>query len=517
MKLLTYIFVLSVFLLNSQTAPTIEWDKTIGGNIEDNFTKLKALNNGFIIGGYSRSNISGDKTEDTNGSWDFWVVKLDEAGNIEWQNTIGGASAEDSFTMSTTNDNGFIIGGISASSISGDKTEDSNNGDYWVLKLDNLGNIEWQNTIGGSNVDELNSVSQTSDGGYILGGSSNSPISFDKTEASHGMRDYWVVKLNSSGAIVWQNTIGGDNNDILRSIEETNDGGFILGGTSSSSISGDKSENSVGADYWVVKLNSSGNIVWQNTISGNLDDSLLVAIKTSDNGYILGGSSNSGIANDKTEETNGSLDFWVVKLDANGNIAWQNTIGGSGYDELGSIIETNDGSFVLGGLSNSNISGDKTENSKGAFDFWLIKINQTGDLTWQKTIGGNADDGLYSVDQTSDNGFILGGISNSNTSSDKTENSRGSFDYWVLKLTPESLSLNEYNLAEDNFIYPNPTKDKIYFKKKIKFEVVNQLGKRVHSGNNNEFDLNNLNSGVYFIRFSDNDGKTNITKKIIKN
>ncbi len=210
--------------------------------------------------------------------------------------------------------------------------------------------IYWQKTIGGNVGDVLRSIQQTNDGGYILGGNSWSGISGNKTESGLGGDDYWVVKLDSSGYIQWQNTIGGDTTDILNSIQQTLDGGYILGGYSKSNSSWDKTEDSKGAyDYWVVKLDSSGNIQWQNTIGGDSSDVLSSIQQTLDGGYILGGSSESNSSGDKTENILGGADYWVVKLDSFGNIQWQNTIGGNNLDELTSIQQTTDGGYILGG------------------------------------------------------------------------------------------------------------------------------------------------------------------------
>ena len=210
--------------------------------------------------------------------------------------------------------------------------------------------IEWQNTIGGNNADKLRSLIQTSDGGYLLGGYSASGISGDKTEASLIYFDYWIVKLDAFGSIEWQNTIGGSNEDVLNSVIQTTDGGYLLGGYSESGISGDKTEAWLGgADYWVVKLDDTGNIEWQNTIGGSNTDIIYSVIQTLDGGYLLGGYSSSGISVDKTEANLGGADYWVVKLDATGNIEWQNTIGGSSFDYLYSVIQTSDGGYLLGG------------------------------------------------------------------------------------------------------------------------------------------------------------------------
>ena len=190
----------------------------------------------------------------------------------------------------------------------------------------------------------------------------------------------------------------------------------------------------------MVKLSGSGNIQWQNTIGGNGYDDLESVIQSSDGGYLLGSFSDSGISGDKSEASQGGYDYWVVKLDGFGNLKWQNTIGGSSDDNLYSIIRTFDGGYLLGGYSNSGISGDKTEATQGYTDFWVIMLDGSGNTMWQNAIGGNSDDFLRSVFQTNDGGYLLGGTSYSGISGDKTEASQGSHDYWVVKLSAESAS-----------------------------------------------------------------------------
>jgi hypothetical protein len=442
-------------------APEIVWQNTIGGSGNDNLYSMQQTNDGgYILGGSSWSLISGDKTETSWGGEDYWVVKLNSSGAIEWQNTIGGNGDDRLLSIQQTIDGGYILGGYSLSGISGDKTEASiGDGDYWVVKLNSSGSIEWQNTIGGGKYDYLVSLCQTTDGGYILGGASTSGISGDKTEARMGpigTYDYWVVKLNGSGAIEWQNTIGGSSNDWMRSIKQTSDGGYILGGYSDSGISGDKTEALIGAtyygDYWIVKINSSGAIEWQNTIGGSDDDLLFTLQQTIDGGYILGGYSLSGISGDKTETSWGGNDYWVVKLNSSGTIEWQNTIGGSEDDLLSTLQQTIDEGYILGGYSLSGISGDKTESSLGSEDYWVLKLNSSGVIEWQNTIGGNSNDLMYfSLEQTTDGGYILGGESSSGISGDKTEASQGSLDYWVVKLEPDCTPTAEIcNTLDDN-------------------------------------------------------------------
>jgi hypothetical protein len=446
------------FLFTTSTifAQEIEWQNTIGGNYNDQLYSIKqTFDGGYILGGYSNTNISGDKTEVTIGSDDYWVVKTDALGNIQWQNNIGGNSEDWLRTIDLTSDGGYIMGGWSRSNISGDKTQNSKGSDdYWIVKIDSLGNIQWDKTIGGSTFDLLMSVEQTSDGGYILGGYSDSNISGDKTENSKGGPDYWIVKTDSLGNIQWQNTIGGNSIDYFGLVRQTNDGGYILCGYSDSNISGDKTENYIGSyDYWIVKADSLGNIQWQNTIGGTSTESLYSIEQTKDGGYILGGFSNSDISGDKTKASKGGFDYWIVKTDSLGNIQWQNTIGGFG-DETNrsteSIAQTIDGGYIIGGGTFSDFSADIKEDSKGGFDYCIFKTDSLGNVQWQNTIGGNFNDDLRSICQTTDEGYILGGYSNSNTSGDKIENCKGGYDYWIIKLTTQYNIISGKLFADQN-------------------------------------------------------------------
>jgi hypothetical protein len=437
---------LLLFILTSSlsSAQNIQWQNTIGNTDWDQLRSLQQTSDGgYILGGSSRSNIGGDKTENSNGESDFWIVKTDALGIIQWQNTIGGSGNDYLKSLQQTADGGYILGGMSHSNSSGDKTENCQGGsDYWIVKTDGAGNIQWQNTIGGLGDDHLMQIRQTSDGGFIIGGYSASNISGDKTENSNGLDDYWIVKTNVSGIIQWQNTIGGMENDWLLSIEQTTDGGYILGGSSLSNISGDKTENRIGNswDYWIIKTNSTGTIQWQNTIGGLALDRLYSIEQTSDGGYIVAGYSLSNISGDKSENCIGNTDYWLVKTDVSGTIQWQNTIGGTGFDFLSYANETTDGGYILGGYANSNISGDKTENSMGGDDYWIIKTSATGTIQWQNTIGGGGTDWFFTLQQTSDGGYLVGGASSSGMNGDKTESHMGGDDYWMVKISSCAVS-----------------------------------------------------------------------------
>ncbi len=448
-KLGIHFFLISIIQISVAQVPAIEWQNTIGGDMYDWLYSIEQTSDGgYILGGHSESGVFGDKVDSSRGGSDYWIVKLDSFGEIEWQNTIGGDNQDQVYDIKQTLDGGYIVGGYSSSSLSGEKSENyigiNSNPDYWVVKLDSLGEIEWQNTIGGDQQDYLWYVGQTIDGGYILGGLSESELSGDKTEEKIGYSDYWIVKLSSFGEIEWQNTIGGDLDDWLHSMEQTVDGGYILVGTSYSNISGDKTEDCFGFnDYWVVKLDSLGEIEWQNTIGGNLYDEVFSIQQTLDFGYIIGGQSNSDFSGVKNESCLGYADYWVVKLDSSGEIEWQNTIGGNNWDYFFSVKQTSTGGYIVGGCSYSNISGDKTEDNHGQTDYWIVKLSELGEIEWQNTIGGISLDVFYELEPTNDGGYILAGLSQSGISGDKTEACIGYYDYWVIKLNPDCLELQE--------------------------------------------------------------------------
>lgn len=457
MKKTTLFYILTLIFISHEYAqiPDIQWQNTIGGTSYDDLYSLQqTTDGGYIIGGLSSSDISGDKTENSQGGYDYWIIKLNSLGSIEWQTTIGGNENDNLSSIKQTTDGGFIVGGYSISNISGDKSENNKAGtfDYWVVKLNSTGTIMWQNTIGGNGHDQLTCLNQTLDGGYILAGYSNSGISGDKSEANLGGYDYWVIKISPIGNIQWQNTIGGSGEDILFSVEQTIDGGYIIGGWGGSGISGDKTEPCLGSsDFWVLKLTPAGNITWQNTISGNATDRLYSVNQTFDGGYILGGYSDSGISGDKTEANIGGYDYWVVKLNSSGTILWQNTIGGTNPEDLITAQQTSDGGYILGGYSSSGIGGDKTAPNLFGEDFWILKLNSTGEIIWQQTYGGNGTDRFYCLQETSDQGFLLGGWSDTDIDGNKTEASIGLSDYWIIKLEGTCIPLAETcNGIDDN-------------------------------------------------------------------
>jgi len=459
--------------------PDIVWQKSLGGSDGDWARFIQQTSDGgFIVAGYSKSN-DGD-VSGNHGGVDYWVVKVNSAGDIVWQKFLGGSSDDYANSVQQTADSGFIVAGYSKSN---DGDVSGHHGstdyyDYWVVKLDSSGDIEWQKSLGGSDWDWAYSIDQTADGGFIVAGYSKS--NDGDVSGNHGSYDYWVVKLNSAGDIEWQKSLGGSSSDWAHSIQQTSDGGFIVAGYSKSNdgdVSGHHGSthpDSLTYDYWVVKLNSAGDIVWQKSLGGSSSDLTHSIQQTSDGGFIVAGYSKSNDGDvsghhGSTHPDSLTYDYWVVKLDSVGEIVWQKSLGGSDWDWAFSIDQTADGGFIVAGSSKSNdgdVSGHhgSTHPDSLTYDYWVVKLNSVGEIVWQKSLGGSDEDHARSIQQTADGGFIVVGFSESNDGDvsgnhGSTHPDSLTYDYWVVKLSPDdgiAEGRGERPFALAIGAYPNP-------------------------------------------------------------
>jgi len=370
---------------------------------------------------------------------------------IEWQQVLGGAHSEYLYDVKATPDYGFLLAGSSFSGKTGTKTEAGQGDlDYFLWKMDESGKMEWQKSFGGSGSDYLYSAALTKEGGYILGGSSDSPKSGDKKEDGFGNMDFWILKLNPEGKEEWQLTLGGIGNDQLQSIQQTADGGYIVGGSSDSSpikdsdgkTIGSKTEESRGSmDYWVIRLSPEGQIEWEKTFGGSFSDRLKDILILED-GFLIAGTSNSPLGTgSKTVQHYGENDYWLIKLDDRGNEIWQKAYGGDGDDSLAQIISTENG-YLIAGSSNSkpNPDGGKTATNGEGTDFWVVEIDRDGNTIWDATYDIGRWDVLVSVAATDQNEYLLSGYASSETLGRKTD-SKGVNDYAVIKINSKGESL----------------------------------------------------------------------------
>lgn len=425
--------------------PSVEWQRSFGGTNDDRLRSLsQTAEGGFVLGGFSNSGINGNKVATNFGNYDFWVVRLDANGNKLWDKSYGGTGEDVLYSLQPTADGGFIFGGYSISGASGNKTSTNFGGyDFWVVRADANGNRLWDRSFGGTSDDFLRSIGQTTDGGFLLGGQSLSGANGNKTSANFGTNDFWVVRLNSDGDSVWDRSFGGSGADRLQALSQTSDGGFILGGVSLSGASGNKASSNYGLnDFWLVRLDANGNKLWDRSFGGTDNDELLSLDQAADGGFILGGFSWSGANGNKTARGAGSTDMWLVLTDANGNKLADFSYGGRDSDSARSLQRTIDGGVILGGISDSGTTGNKTSPYFGGIaDFWVVRADAAGNKLWDQSYGGTTDDGIWSLQQTRDGGFIFGGGSDSVPSGNKTSPRFGIYDFWVVKLRSEMPAL----------------------------------------------------------------------------
>ena len=416
-------------------APAIQWQKSLGGSSQDLANSIQATpDGGYIIAGRSSSN-NGD-VSGNHGDLDYWVVKIDGGGNIQWQKSYGGSGFDEASFILSISDGGYIIVGHSFSN-NGDVSGNHGSADCWVLKIDGTGIIQWQKSLGGSAFDKANSIQVTSDGGYIIAGRSSS--NNGDVSGNHGDSDYWIVKISGLGNIQWQKSFGGSSFDEANSVQATSDDGYIVSGYSQSN-NGDVSGNHGQLDFWIVKIDGTGNIQWQKSFGGSQSDYAYSIDLTSDGGYILAGTSYS--SDGDATVNHGTADFWIVKIDGTGNIQWQKSFGGSFEEESYSIKKTNEGGYVIAGFTRSN-NGD-VSGSHGDLDFWIVKINNSGIIEWQKCLGGGGYDYAYSILQNADGSYIIAGRSTSNNGD--VSGNHGDMDFWVVKLQSAN-SINTGALA----------------------------------------------------------------------
>lgn len=417
-------------IINTSTA-VVTLKNNYGGSQNDSFTSVAATSDGgYIVTGYTQS-IDGDITDKIVSEFDYWVVKYSSNDLIEWSKTYGGSSDDRGNQIIQTLDGGYAVIGYSKSN---DLDVSSNEGlkDFWMFKLDTAGNISWEKNFGFSGEDQGLSVIQTSDGGYLLGGTidvtASGGLGTDRSSfVSHAGGDYWAIKLDASGTKEWRKYYGGGQTDKLQNIVQTNDGGFLLMGESDS-VDVDISNNKGSEDFWVVKVNSTGAILWEKSYGGTQRDIGYDITKTTDGNYVITGDSRSSDIDVST--SNGNADVWALKIDDNGIIIWEKTYGGTSFDTSRAIFTTSDGGFVITGSSRS-LDGDATTNN-GENDVWVIKINTNGSLMWQKSVGGSLTDVGYGLTQLQDGSILIVG----DTTSDDLDfpNNKGFKDALIIRI-----------------------------------------------------------------------------------
>jgi hypothetical protein len=400
----------------------IDWVKTLGGTEEDTAQDITmTADGGYAIVGYTKS-INGDIIDNPSEQNNYWVARLNANGNLLWSKTYGGTADDRGEAIKATADGGFIITGYSRSA---DEDVSQNNGfyDQWIVKLDASGTIQWEKSFGFSGSDQAFDIIQTSDGGYFTTGflditASGGQGSFGKPSGTntgfippkHGVGEYWCHKLDANGDIVWSRYFGGTDNDRSYATLETNDNHFILAG-SSESDDFDVTNSQGSYDFWVVKLSNTGDLIWQKSYGGTGIEIGYDITKTADGNYMVVGDTRSTDGN--VSNLKGSADFWVIKIsDTDGGLIWERTYGGTDFESARGITALQNGGFaIVGSTKSDNVD---VNSNYGQNDFWVVTISESGNIIWEKNFGGSQLDIAYSIVETYDQQLVIAGNTQSN-------------------------------------------------------------------------------------------------------
>ena len=409
--------------------PAFQWSFHYGGSAVDIPYVIKfTTGNGTIVAGYTDSKDGQPGMHNNRDYWDLWVAKLNSCGDIEWQRSAGGTGYESARDIAQTADGGFIVLGETNSSDGDVVAGHGGTKDIWLLKLSAAGNIEWQKRYGGSGFDIGNHIEIMSDGSYLIAGTTSSNDGDINGNHSTGtFTDAVLMKIAASGAMQWSKCFGGSKNDELLDFRIIN--GKIFTAGYANSIDGDIPPSQKNYDSWLLALDADGNKIFSKVYGGSQNDVAYTMTVGNDNSLTLAGytTSNDG----DVSGAKGSQDFWALNPSLEGNINWQRVAGGTDAEYANTIITDKDGGYLLGGLSYSN-DGDVTA-SKGEGDYWMVKLDAAGKMLWQRSFGGSGNDNLHSIIQNvANNEVYLAGDSDSGDGD--FSNAMGDVDFGVIKL-----------------------------------------------------------------------------------
>ncbi|HRO41629.1 MAG TPA: T9SS type A sorting domain-containing protein [Flavipsychrobacter sp.] len=468
----------------SHAQPGINWKKCYGTAKYESFAGIvNAHGAGYVFAGYPDSCINNS---------DYQIVKIDDTGKVLWSHCYGGANTETPRSIikvigDPPSNNGYLISGTSGSN-DGDVSGNHGGGDFWVIKTDTNGNLQWQKCLGGTSVDEAFSATQTNDKNLVIAGvtqSNNGDVS-----GFNGGKDWWVVKLDQNGGILWKKTLGGSAIEMGPTVAATNDGGVVIAGEATSS-NGDITSAIGLKDIWVVKLDASGNKQWDKSFGSWQDDWGFSITQTKDTGYIISAKT--------TNYPSTGINTALIKISKTGQQQWA-----KGFNILYNILELPNGYIATGG----NIVGT-------ALDLSVYRLDDTGKILWQKVMGGSNTDLGKTILSSSDGGYIIGGHTNS-TDGDVTGNN-GDNDYWIIKLAPDPLGVQSVAPVRNISVYPNPTTTEVRFSEKVNIKLLNLLGQQLEKKHQVEqLDLSPYPVGIYILTITDDHGNLLKQEKLVK-
>lgn len=506
--ILSLFFISFLGFLSAQ--PAIEWKKAYGGSLYDTFHEIKPTSDGgYVVIGYASSNNG--NAPGNHGDYDFWVLKLSNAGDIEWKKSFGGSGSDVGYFIEQTKDGGYILTGFTES-FDGQVTGYHGKTDAWVVKLSPSGEIEWQRAYGGSDTEYGNCIRETENNTYLFLANTQSSDG-DVTASLHGKSDLWLMELSLTGDILWQKTFGGSNDDFGIAFKAIEDDGYIITGQTQS-FDGDVPGLHGITDVWLLRLDKSLEIKWTKTYGGTDFDELGLESShlqvMSDGSFIIGSTAYSN--DEMVEGSHGKSDVWLFRVSDTGALLWQKTFGGSGHDYANSIRLTKDGGLAIVG-STESIDGDPT-GFQGQYDWWIVKLDSLYNLQWQKTLGGNELDYGHTILQTADGGYLVCG-SAASKNGDMAGFSHPFQEGWIFKFAPDLVGVQDVSAAAALNVLPNPASREIHFdlpdgETLLSVSIMDMLGHHIQEQairNDQRIDISTLPNGTYVLQAKTNSGK----------
>lgn len=388
----------------------VEWVRTFGGSGEETAQAVIATTDGgYAVLGFTNS-TDGDVFGKSTPVNDYWLLKFDAQGDLQWNKTYGGSKDDRGQSLVQTNDGGFALTGY-AMSDDGDGSINNGFHDNWVIKVDAQGALQWEKSFGFSGHDHSYDIITTEDGGYFFTGFLDITAAREdgntekfSTLTRHGVGEFWGTKIDATGALQWRGYFGGTNNDRSHAVVRSDDGGFVMSGFSESADF-DISNTQGSYDFWLVKIDANGNFLWERSFGGTGIEISYDIAKTRDGGYVITG--NTFSTDGDVSNTNGASDIWMVKVDKEGQMLWERTYGGSGFDAAQAVIASKNGGYFI--VGNTKSTDKDASTNYGENDIWMMKTDESGNLVWQKSFGGSGFDFGFDVVEHPDGSIVLVG------------------------------------------------------------------------------------------------------------
>ena len=406
------------------------FNATFGGATSDHAYAVAALSDGGLVlaGMTDSTDLPGGK--ETAGGADAWLVRTSANGKLMWNQTYGGSGFEYARALAVLADGGWMLAGITNSLDLPGGQKSAGDYDIWIVRTDAGGKLLWNQTYGGSGTEHANALAVLTDGGLALAGPTNSS-DLPGGQKTAGGTDFWLVRTDAGGKLLWHQTYGGSSHDDARALTALQDGGLVAAGyTYSTGLPGGQ-KSAGGQDLWLVRTDATGKLLWNQTYGGSGDDTANALVGLADGGFGIAGQTNSTDL-PGGQKSAGSVDFWLVRVDASGKLLWNRTYGGSGGNEGAyALAALQDGGLALAGnTGSSNLPGG--QKIAGIEDFWLVRTDQEGNLLWNRTYGGSDSDYANALTPLADGGLALAGMTKS-SNLPGGQKTAGNYDFWLVR------------------------------------------------------------------------------------